>query len=429
MTRVVFCGLCPHPPIIIPEVGRESVSEARRTVEAVRVVARSIAAEDPEVVVMAGPHGPYLRNAVAVLGGVSMRGSLAAFGAPHVQVEVTLDAATMNEVGRSVSEAGLGFTEVKADLDHGFLVPLYFLKEAGVRAPVVLIGPGFIRPQGLYCVGRNMAKNLTKKTAFVASGDLSHRVSRGAPAGYHPLGKEFDEAILKGLSGDKQSLLGLDEDLVEAAGQCGLGPIAMLAGISGEMEFEVLSYEAPFGVGYMVAQSVREHYLVGLAREALETYVREARVISPGKIPDEFQNSKSGAFVSIHDNEGLRGCIGTIQPTKPNLALEVVDNAISAGTRDPRFDQVRPQDLGNLKYSVDVLNEPEPVQGLGELDPKIYGVIVEKGSRRGLLLPDLDGVDTADDQVSIACRKAGISPGEKGVNLYRFRVRRYGKKV
>ncbi|TEU16516.1 MAG: AmmeMemoRadiSam system protein A [Anaerolineales bacterium] len=167
------------------------------------------------------------------------------------------------------------------------------------------------------------------------------------------------------------------------------------------------------------------HPLVELARKAIESYVREKHTIKP---PEELvpeMQGRAGTFVSLHDTQGnLRGCIGTIEPQQPTVIQEVVRNAISAATRDPRFDPVQPEELEGLDIKVDVLTEPEPIDSMDQLDPNRYGVIVESGWRRGLLLPDLEGVDTVEYQVEIAMRKAGIRPDEP-VQLYRFEVKRY----
>lgn len=169
------------------------------------------------------------------------------------------------------------------------------------------------------------------------------------------------------------------------------------------------------------------HPLVQLARQTLEAYIRERRTISPpAELTPEMQQ-QAGTFVSLHDRFGeLRGCIGTILPTQPNVAEEIIQNAISAATHDPRFPPVQPEELDSLDIKVDVLTRPEPIAGPEELDPKRYGVIVEdeSGWRRGLLLPDLEGVDTIEYQVSIARRKAGIGSHEP-VKLSRFEVIRY----
>ena len=171
----------------------------------------------------------------------------------------------------------------------------------------------------------------------------------------------------------------------------------------------------------------KSHPLVQLARQTIEAYVREKRVISPPETLASEMQERAGTFVSLHDHLGrLRGCIGTIMPTRENVAQEVIHNAISAATRDPRFPPLAPAELDGLEVKVDVLTTPEPVSGPEALDPKEYGVIVEdmQGWRRGLLLPDLEGVDTVEYQVDIARRKAGIGPNE-AVKLLRFRVIRH----
>ncbi len=167
-----------------------------------------------------------------------------------------------------------------------------------------------------------------------------------------------------------------------------------------------------------------EHPLVQLARKTIEAYVTKGTIIRlPEQLTEEMRQ-RAGVFVSLHKFGELRGCIGTIEPVQANVAEEVIANAISAATRDPRFTPVRPEELADLEISVDVLTEHEPISSLAELDPKVYGVIVESGRRRGLLLPDLEGVDTARQQVDIALRKAWINPNER-YKMYRFRVVRY----
>lgn len=167
--------------------------------------------------------------------------------------------------------------------------------------------------------------------------------------------------------------------------------------------------------------------LVSLARETVEEYVRSGKVNSVPPAEASELAERAGAFICLKKYGQLRGCIGTIEPTQANLAAEIVQNAISASTCDPRFCAVDESELDALEYTVDVMGAPEPIEGLAELDVKKYGVIVESGQKRGLLLPDLEGVDTVEDQVMIAMRKAGIYDGEP-VRLYRFEVRRHGGK-
>ena len=162
---------------------------------------------------------------------------------------------------------------------------------------------------------------------------------------------------------------------------------------------------------------------VKLARATVESYVTKRRVPQLTEVPPEMQG-RAGVFVSIHKGDDLRGCIGTIGPTEKDIAREIIQNAVSAATRDPRFPPITSDELEHLDIKVDVLHEPEPVEGVSQLDPECYGVIVSCDWRRGLLLPDLKGVDTCEQQVAIAKRKAGIGPQEH-VRLDRFKVDRY----
>ena len=173
------------------------------------------------------------------------------------------------------------------------------------------------------------------------------------------------------------------------------------------------------------ARSAEDPY-VKLARASVEHYILHHKKLPlPQDLPSELVSRRAGAFVSIHEHGRLRGCIGTIAPVQDSLAQEIIDNAVSASTRDPRFDPIKADELAWLEISVDVLGDPEPISSPRELDVKRYGVIVTKGRKRGLLLPDLDGVDTVEQQISIAKSKAGIAEWDRNVQLQRFEVVRH----
>ncbi len=343
-------------------------------------------------------------------------------------------------------------------LDHGTLIPLLFLSKTGCDCPVVRIGLSGLSPLTHYRLGQCIARAteaLGRRAVYIASGALSHRLKADGPYGYAPEGPVFDKQITEAFaSGDFLKLLSISPDLAEAAGECGGRSFAMMAGALDRraVKAELLSYEGPFGVGYGVAafedaggspardfgrrfeaarrqtlsdERSKEDAYVRLARLSLETRVRTGkRAARPDGLPAVLAQRRAGAFVSLKKDGQQRGCIGTISPTAACLADEILQNAVSAGLNDPRFDPVTEEELAELTYSVDVLGEAEPVASESELDPKRYGVIVENGGRRGLLLPDLAGVDTVSEQVSIARRKAGIREDEP-VRLSRFEVVRH----
>jgi AmmeMemoRadiSam system protein A len=269
-------------------------------------------------------------------------------------------------------------------------------------------------------------ENLGTRVVIIASGDLSHKLSASGPYGFAQEGVDFDRDIMDYLSaGDFRAILSMDNTLREKAAECGYNSFTMLGGtlFGGEFNAKLLSYECPFGVGYGVVSFNREDAFRALARRSLEYRVKTGNKLVPENTDEKFLR-KAGVFVSLHKDGQLRGCIGTIAPTTASIAEEIIQNAVSAGLYDNRFPPVHESELVHLVYKVDVLDEPEDISGADELDVKKYGVIVESGHKRGLLLPNLDGVDSVEAQISIACQKAGIFPTEK-FSLKRFKVTRY----
>ena len=294
-----------------------------------------------------------------------------------------------------------------------------------------------------------------RRVVLVASGDLSHKLANDGPYGYASEGPDFDEQLTEAFrSSNFIRLLRFEETFTEAAAECGLRCFIEMAGaLDGRaVECEFMSYQGPFGVGYAVCaftatteakqrrfaiqyqaeEDVRlkeihrgEDTYVKLARQSLETYLKTGNTLKrPETLPDEMVERRAGVFVSLKKHGRLRGCIGTISAVEPCIADEIIRNAVSAGTEDPRFDPITETELSELVYSVDVLGEAEPISSMDELDPKRYGVIVSRGLRRGLLLPNLEGIDTPQQQVSIALQKGGISPEEK-FSMERFEVVRH----
>lgn len=463
---VVFCGICPHPPIVVPEVGGQEAAKVAATQKALLELGRRLKASGARTLVIITPHGPVFQELVGINALPVLEGDLERFRASSIRFRLDNDLALVKEIGRQAESLGLAAVEMDAGLarrydldlklDHGVTVPLYFLQKAGVDLPLVHVSMAIAAPEKLYMFGvavRRAAESLGRETALLASGDLSHCLTHDAPGGFHPRGAEFDRQIAGLLSGpDIEGLLDMDQMLVDQAGECGYRTVVMMLGaLDGrEVRGEVLSYEGPFGVGYLVAsyepgpvntgrsllakmeaerrEELRrrreaESYLVKVARQTLENHVRGLPREEAGEAPAEFKG-KAGVFVSIKKGGSLRGCIGTVEPARPDIVEEVRANAISAGLHDPRFRPIGPEELDELEYSVDVLHPAEPISGLDELDPYKYGVIVRSGGKSGLLLPNLEGIDTAREQVDIARQKAGIRPGEP-VSLERFEVVRY----
>ena len=454
--------IVPHPPIIMPTVGRGREREVQATVEAYRAAAGQVAAWNPEVLIVTSPHCVMYSDYFHISPGKGASGDMSAFGAPQSKLTVEYDGELRDELIHQAEIAGIEagtLGERDSSLDHGTFLPLYFLKEAGVDCPILRIGLSGFSPLEHYRLGRCIAKaadKLGRRTVFVASGDLSHKLKDDGPYGYVPDGPVFDRKVTDAMAtGDFLQFLTMDESLCDRAAECGLRSFQIMAGaLDGlSVDARLLSYEGTFGVGYGVAtftvtgpdesrrfarqyeetmrvrmeeRKAAEDPWVRLARLSLDTFVRTGKRLDvlPDGLPDEMTTRSAGAFVSLHAHGQLRGCIGTTGPTAENVAWEIVRNAVSACSRDPRFAPVRVDELDSLEYSVDVLGEPEVISSPTELDVRKYGVIVSCGGRRGLLLPDLEGVDTVEQQIEIALQKGGISSRER-YTLERFEVVRH----
>lgn len=416
---LVYTVFVPHPPILVPEIGQGEERKCRASLDAYREISSRLVRAKVETVILVSPHAPLTKDGITLLTEEVVRGNFAQFRVPQLSLSLTCDTAVIAQFQKEMS----GVVPIQGPIDHGAMVPLYFLQEAGWSGQVVLLGMPLSRPEeyGLR-MGRILDK-LPGRYALIASGDLSHRLKEDGPYGFDPAGPEFDQAIFKTLQGDTKKLMNLPVDLVEKAGECGYRSLR-LAIAAKEGAPEVLSYEGPFGVGYMVADLYHSSPLPQWARRCLSAYLSNE---DPGllQLPDSSEFAKRrGCFVTLKQNGQLRGCIGTTEPWQENLALEIQHNALAAGTRDPRFRPVQADEMATLSITVDVLGDLEKIEGTEDLDPWRYGVVVRQGRKTGLLLPHLEGVDTVADQVSIAKQKAGIPP-EESVDFWRFEVKRH----
>jgi AmmeMemoRadiSam system protein A len=446
MAGIIFGCVVPHPPLIVPDVGRGEEKRISATIEAMEKLTDKLAQQKPETILVISPHGASHPGAMGILTAKSSSGNMRQWGARGPDYYFDNDLKLVAALEKEAAAAGIPLKSIgqtSYDIDHGVLVPIHFLIRAVKGIPMVPLTFCWLPLSTHFAFGQAISRATAasgKRVALIASGDLSHRLIPSAPAGYDPQGKVFDKKLVNALSRlDTQAILNLDEELIERAGECGLRPIVILLGALQGLAVRphILSYEGPFGVGYMVAyfeieqsspakhSSPKKHSssLVKLAKKTVEMYIKEGKVLKPKKLTLRMKE-KAGVFVSIHKLGELRGCIGTIEPVRRNVAEEIILNAISSAVRDPRFLPITPDELKDLEYSVDVLTKPEPVKSQDQLDPKRYGVIVEARGRKGLLLPALEGVKTAEEQIDICRQKAGIGAKE-AVKLYRFEVKRY----
>ncbi len=454
--------IVPHPPLIIPAVGRGKETGIQATIDAYDEVAQQIAALKPQTIVVTSPHATAYRDYFHISPGSSAQGDMRRFDARDTELSCRYDTELASRISTlAAAEHFPAGTEGERDpsIDHATYIPLYFIDKFYQDYEVVRIGLSGYGPMEHYHLGQlitQAADQLDRRVVLVASGDLSHKLTYDGPYGFAPEGPAFDEQITEAMvQGDFMRVLSFDEGFCDKAAECGLRSFQIMAGaLDGKsVDARLLSYEGPFGVGYAVAsfivtgdddtrrfgtryedeqrmkvQQARAHEdpYVTLARASVEHFVRQhAPLPRPDDLPEEMLTQRAGVFVSLHEHGRLRGCIGTIGPVTPCIADEIIRNGISACSEDPRFDPVRPNELDQLEISVDVLGEPQDIASTDELDPQRYGVIVSNGGRRGLLLPMLDGVDTVAEQVEIAMRKGGIGPHEPGTTFQRFEVVRH----
>lgn len=453
--------MVPHPPLIVPEIGRGEENKIQNTIDAYKKVAQHIAEYRPETIVILSPHQIMYADYFHISPGKSAKGDFGNFRARDVKFEVTYDTEFVDELcllagERNLPAGTLGERDKK--LDHGTMVPLYFIDQFYRDYQIVRIGLSGLPLTRHYELGeciRQAAEHLNRRIVIVASGDLSHRLKEDGPYGYRAEGPEYDERIMKVMgAGNFWKLFDFSEKFCDSAGECGHRSFTIMAGAFDKTDVRAgqLSYEGPFGVGYGVCiyealgenleRNFRERYeekerlrlaklrdnedaYVQLARKTIEKYIISGRKLEmPEQLPPELYERRAGAFVSIKKDGQLRGCIGTIQAVQSCLAEEIIENAISASVRDPRFSPIEPEELEYLVISVDVLGETEKISSPEELDTERYGVIVTKGRKRGLLLPNLEGIDTVEEQIAIAKQKAGIREQEE-VELERFEVVRH----
>ena len=453
--------MVPHPPLIVPEVGRGEEQKIQDTIDAYHEVGRRIGGLQPETIVLLSPHQVMYADYFHISPGKGAAGDLGQFGAGQVRFEVRYDREFVENLCKLADAGDLPAGtagERERRLDHGTMVPLYFVNQYWKDYQLVRVGLSGLTLTDHYELGRRIretAEVLDRRIVIIASGDLSHRLKADGPYGYRKEGPEYDRRIMQVMeSGDFGELLEFSEDFCDKAGECGHRSFTVMAGALDRMEVEAqrLSYEGPFGVGYGICtymvkgrdlkRNFKEQYeekeknrimelrqqedeYVQLARKTVEEYVRTGKKIRiPEGLSGEMLERRAGVFVSIKKEGRLRGCIGTIQAVYPSIAQEIIENGVSAATRDPRFSPIEPEELDKLTITVDVLGDTEKIDSPDKLDVRRYGVVVTKGFKRGLLLPNLEGVDTVEEQIAIAKQKAGIGEQEQA-ELERFEVVRH----
>jgi AmmeMemoRadiSam system protein A/AmmeMemoRadiSam system protein B len=422
--------ITPHPPLIIPDIGKGEENKIKTTIQSFHEIARTIAKQKPETIVVITPHHLNYQDYFHMSSGQYGQGNFSHFNS-QISVQVQYDQELIEHLS-NISDFPCGTRgQQHNDLDHGTMIPLYFVNQYYQDYQVVRLSLSGLSLDKHYHYGKKIGKILNqidKDIVVIASGDLSHKLKREGPYGYIHEGPEFDKEVIRILKqGHLESLTKINEKLYQKAAECGLRSFVILAGILSQSHIEsrLLSYEGPFGFGYAVASFQVIDPYKSLAVKTLKHYLDNHDMMTvPDDLPEEMLIEKAGVFVSIKKNGHLRGCIGTIQPSQKKIAKEIIQNTLSASFKDPRFPPIQANEFNDLSFSVDVLKAAEPVDHIGQLDVKRYGIIVRHGYRSGLLLPNLEGIDTVEEQIDIALRKAGIASHED-YEIQRFEVVRH----
>ena len=448
--------MLPHPPLIVSEIGKGREEDIIKTKTSYEKVTEEIENINPDTIIISSPHTKTYSDGFYISKGDSLTGTFENFGAKQVSFKEEIDNELVEEIEKCNDENYKILYETRDDieLDHGTLVPLYFIRKRNIKAKIIVVGLSGLPLIEHYRFGMLLQKainNSNKRVVYIASGDLSHKLKTYGPYGYAKEGPEYDKQIMEVCGKAKfLELLKFKPEFLEKAAECGHRSFTIMAGTFDKLNVDSKEYshEDITGVGYGICsfypqgenkeRNFYEQYLiqeekrviskdelVNLARKTIENYITKNITITvPEDASDEITKNKAGVFVSLHKFCELRGCIGTFLPTKSSIAEEIIRNAIAAATEDYRFDRVTEEELKYLEINVDVLNEPVKINSIDELDAKKYGVIVYSGFKRGLLLPDIEGVDTVEQQINIARRKGNIEPDEE-ITIEKFEVVRH----
>ena len=439
---IVFACLMPHPPIVVPGVGNGREREAELTVGSMKEVAERLVRVEPHTVVVISPHSPRRQGCFGLWGGERLTGTLRRFGCDWVRVDLPPDIEFADRLTIEARTEGVQVWHIEeGEIDHGAVVPLYYLIEAGWRGPTVIFGLSLHGEEGVGEMGRAIASTARacgRRTALLASGDMSHRLKPDAPAGFHPEAHRFDEEFIRLVGeGSYEKTDQIDERLQSLAGEDVVDSSRV---VFSAVEYDssgggVLSYEGPFGVGYGVAvlyeagieenpgrirrkpggdcgnrvECEDETILPRLAREAVEREISGGGD-STNPVFSPFLLQKKGVFVTIRNREGiLRGCRGYVSSDR-SLVETTRKSARSAAFSDYRFSPVDAEELPKLTFEVSILERLEEVEDLDELDPELFGVVVKsKDGREALMLPGIEELDTVEKQLCAVREKAGDS--------------------
>ena len=458
---VIKSYIVPHPPMIIPEIGKGDEEKIRKTISSYEEIALDIADVKPDTIIISSPHAMAYSDYFNILDGEELKGDFGNFGASSVSFTEKNDLELISKIEEIASSRGFPCSRVNNsnnNLDHGSMIPLYFIRKKYNDFKVIILGLSGLSLIEHYALGmliNDSVNELGRRCVYIASGDLSHKLQEYGPYGFSKFGPEYDNKLINIFKDNNfLELLKMEDTYLDKASECGHRSFTIMSGLFDglNVESKFYSHEDVTGVGYGIwsfksgdentDRFFLDKYLTELeskirkeveesdnyakfARTVINDYVIDGSAFYDRKlVDDELLTNRAGVFVSIHKFGQLRGCIGTISPIYDNICDEILNNAIEACSNDPRFNPVTQDELKFLEINVDVLSEAIDIDSIDELDPKKYGIIVYTDNKQGVLLPDLDGVDTVEEQIRIAKKKGNILEGED-FKIKKFEVIRH----
>ncbi len=452
--------MVPHPPLIIPEVGCGREKMIQETIDAYHLIGKEIASLKPDLIILSSPHAMMYSDYFSILPVNHYTGSFERFGASQLSFSEVGDKEFIDCVQNIAKEENFPMGVIPNDsyLDHGSMVPLYFIRKYYNDFSLMVVGISGLSYVEHYRAGmilQKAANALKRHCVYIASGDLSHKLKEDGPYGFVPESVIYDQMIMKICKNTSFfDFLTFDHSISDSASECGHRSFLMMSGfLDGfQVKSNVLSYQDVTGVGYGICsfypllKDSNRHFLsiyldqekeiinhkrnhmdsyVSLAFAAIQKYVlSHERLKVPTDLDDELLTKRAGVFVSIHKFHQLRGCIGTVGAVEDSIAEEIIDRAISACSSDPRFSPITEEELDYLDISVDVLGPLEEVMDINMLDEKKYGIVVTSGFKRGVLLPNIDSIHSVSEQIEVAKSKANISSDDV-FSIQRFEVIRH----
>ena len=467
---IISSYVLPHLQVLIPEIGQGKEEKMILTLDSYKDVANRIAAEEPETLLIITSHADAYEDYFHICKGEGANVTFSDYGVEGINIPMVYDTELVNEIAKVCGEVGIDAGtdgDENEQVDHGTGVPLYYIDPA-MKTPykVVRISMSGLSLLTHYSYGKcikDAINNLGRKVTVICSGDLSHRLKADGPLGYIKDASVFDTAFTAAMeSANFIGLFGFEDELTINAVECVLKCATIMAGtLDGKfVKGELLSYEDTFGVGCaafaytidepdstevidgrqfdkLLIETIKERLdnddnstneYVRLAKKAAEHYTFTGEMLSldnyPYELPAHMRTKRAGVFVTFKIGKMTRACMGTLSATQENIAQEIIASTTDACHIDPRFIPVDIEELDALSYQVDILGDFEPIKALSAINVDKHGLCITHGPKTGIVLPGIDGVKDAQDQLKIAKKNSGIEDGED-YNMYRFNVKRY----